>query len=358
MAKITIRPAWVFTSETGERVDPQLFVLLKAIHDSGKLTIAARQAQLSYRYAWNLLTRWARFFNSPLVAMERGKGAQLTVLGSKLLWAEQRSDASLFPQLENIASELNLEIAKVVKEAQSVIKVFCSHGYAVEKLPMLMRQYGSATVDIQYMDSVPALMALIKNQCDLAGFHVPLGNIGQHLWQQYTKWLKPKRQHVIRLVTRTQGLIVARGNPLSVYSLKDLIRPEIRFVNRQRESGTRLLLDGLLKEQSIDSRLINGHSGGEFTHAAVAAFVASGMADVAFGVEPAARQFKLDFIPLIKERYMLAVNKTSLKLTQIQELLKLLQGSEFEKIIKFIPGYEIDNPGNILDIDQVISLEN
>ena len=358
MTKITIRPAWIFISETGQKVDPQLFVLLKAIHDNGKLTIAAKQAQLSYRYAWNLLGKWALFFNSPLVTMERGRGAQLTILGSKLLWAEQRSDASFFPQLENIASELNLEIAKAVKDAQSVIKIYCSHGYAVEKLPMLMRQHGNATLDIQYMDSVPALMSLIKNQCDLAGFHVPLGRIGQDLWQQYTKWLKPKRQNVIRLVIRTQGLIVARGNPLSIYSLKDLVRPEIRFVNRQRESGTRLLLDGLLKAQSIDSRLINGHHGGEFTHAAVAAFVASGMADAAFGVEPAARQFKLDFIPLIKERYMLAVNKNALKLTQIQELLNLLQSGEFEKIIKSIPGYEIDNPGNILDIDKVISLDN
>ena len=255
--------------------------------------------------------------------------------------------------MENIASELNLEIAKALKDAQSVIKVYCSHGYAVEKLPILMRQYGSATVDIQYMDSVPALISLAKNQCDLAGFHIPLGDCGKNLWQQYSKWLKPNRQQVIRLVIRTQGLMVAKNNPLNIQSLRDLVRPEIKFVNRQRESGTRLLLDGLLKTQGIDSKMINGYAGGEFTHAAVAAFVASDMADVAFGVEPAARQFKLDFIPLIKERYMLAINKSSLKLTQIQELLNLLQGKEFEKIINLLPGYEIDNPGTTLDVNNV-----
>ncbi len=108
MAKITIRPAWTFVSDNGEKVHPQLFGLLAAIHEHGKLTFAAKHVKLSYRYAWSLLGKWERFFGGALVAMERGRGAKLTALGAKLLWAEQRTDANLFPQLENIASELNL----------------------------------------------------------------------------------------------------------------------------------------------------------------------------------------------------------------------------------------------------------
>src|SRR5262245_31630371 len=158
MAKITIRPAWTFTSDSGERVDPQLFTLLGAIHDTGKLTLAVQQVKLSYRYAWDLLDKWSRFFGSPLVKKERGKGARLTALGEKLLWAAQRSDANLFPHLENIASELNLEIRHALKEsaAKSVIHIHASHGYAVEKLPALMHGHGHATVDLQYMGSVAA----------------------------------------------------------------------------------------------------------------------------------------------------------------------------------------------------------
>src|SRR5262245_4510843 len=265
MAKITIRPAWTFVSDSGEKVDAQLFELLAAIHDRGKLTLAAKDVRLSYRYAWTLLGNWERFFGGPLVKMERGRGTLLTRRGAKLLWAEQRSDANLFPQLENIASELNLEIGYALKNAQPVIHLHASHGYAVEKLPALMAKHGHATVDLQYMGSVAAVASMARGACDLAGFHVPFGEQAANLWREYAKWLKPRKHAIIRLVTRMQGLIVAKGNPLAIGSLGDLQRPGVRFVNRQRDSGTRLLLDGLLARQAVDSRRIQGYETGEFT---------------------------------------------------------------------------------------------
>jgi molybdate transport repressor ModE-like protein len=347
MAKITIRPAWTFVSDNGEKVDPQLFGLLAAIHDQGKLTLAAKQVKLSYRYAWALLGRWERFFGGPLVAMERGRGAKLTALGEKLLWAEQRSDANLFPQLENIASELNLEIAHALKSAQPIVHIHASHGYAVEKLPALMSGHGHADVDLQYMGSVAAVTSLAQNRCDLAGFHVPFGELAATQWREYAKWLKPRKHGVLRLVTRTQGLIVAKGNPLAITSFADLLRPGMRFVNRQRDSGTRILLDNLLAKQGIDPRRVQGYEGGEFTHAAVAAFVASGMANVGFGIEPAAKQFKLDFIPVIKERYMLACRLESLRDAAIQELIRLVQGAEYREMVSPVAGYALDHPGKL-----------
>ncbi len=347
MAKITIRPAWTFVSETGEKVDPQLFGLLAALHEHGKLTLAAKQVHLSYRYAWTLLAKWERFFGGPLVAKERGRGAKLTPLGDKLLWAEQRTDANLFPQLENIASELNLEIGSALRSAQPVMHIHASHGYAVEKLPLLMSRHGHSSIDLKYMASIAAVTSLARDACDLAGFHVPLGEQAANLWREYAKWLKPRKHGIIRLVTRTQGLILAKGNPLSIAALADLQRPGVRFVNRQRDSGTRTLLDGLLARQSIDARRIQGYDTGEFTHAAVAAFVASGMADVAFGIEPAARQFKLDFVPVIKERYMLACRLESLKHAAIQELIALIQGPEYLGMIDPVAGYALDSPGKV-----------
>src|SRR5262245_19831528 len=352
MAKITIRPAWVFTSDSGERVDPQLFDLLAAIHDTGKLTLAVKEVKLSYRYAWDLLDKWSEFFGSPLVKKERGKGARLTTLGEKLLWAAQRSDANLFPHLENIASELNLEIGQALRESKSVIHIHASHGYAVEKLPTLMHRHGHATVDLQYMGSVAALASLFVGHCDLAGFHVPIGDLGPNLWEHYAKWIKPRHQRIIRLVIRTQGLIVAKGNPHKISSLADLQRPGVRFVNRQRGSGTRILLDGLFRSLSLEPHSIQGYDSGEFTHAAVAAFVASGMADVGFGIEPAARQFKLDFLPMVKERYMLTCRTESLKQAPIQELIALLHGPEFREVIGPVPGYSLDDPGEVVTIKE------
>jgi putative molybdopterin biosynthesis protein len=347
MAKITIRPAWTFISESGEKVDPQLFELLAAIHEHGKLTLAAKQVKLSYRYAWALVGKWEKFFGGPLVAKERGRGATLTLLGEKLLWAEQRTDANLFPQLENIASELNLEISRALKSAQPVLHLHASHGYAVEKLPDLMNRHGHAAIDLQYMGSLAAVTSLARGACDLAGFHVPMGEMWSGHWREYAKWLKPRKHAIIRLVTRTQGLIVAKGNPRGIASLADLVRPGVRFVNRQRESGTRILLDGLLARQSIDPKRIQGYDSGEFTHAAVAAFVASGMADVGMAIEPAARQFKLDFVPVVKERYMLACRVEALKHAPVQELTALMQGPEYGQMLQPVAGYAPDSPGQV-----------
>jgi len=353
VSKILIKPSWTFSSESGETLDPQLFRLLRAIHEAGKLTVAAQQARLSYRYAWDLLSKWGQFFGTPLVKMERGRGAALTQLGEKLVWAEQRSGASLFPQLENIASELNLEISRALKESATLLRIHASYGYAVEKLPTLMREHGHAEVDLQYMASVAALASLARGDCDLAGFHVPLGDLGLTLWEHYEKYLRPRQQRIIRLVIRTQGLIVPRGNPRNVTSLQDLRQPGARFANRQLGSGTRILLDGLLQRQGIDSRAIQGYDSGEFTHAAVAAFVASGMADIAFGIEPAARQFKLDFVPMVQERYMLACLKDSLRLPAVRELLSLLQRPGFAQLLGAVPGYAPDDPGEVVALKDV-----
>ena len=353
MSKIEIRPSWVFTSDTGETLDPQLFRLLRAIHDSGKLTEASRTVRLSYRHAWDLLLKWGRFFGTPVVHMERGRGARLTSLGEKLLWAEQRSDASLHPQLENIASELNLEISRARQQPNAVLRVHASYGYAVERLPPLLRAGGLADIDIHYTASVAALAALAQGECDMAGFHVPVGDLGQLLWQSYEKFLKPKLHRIVRLVTRTQGLMVARGNPLGIRDLADLQRPGLRIANRQKGSGTRMLFDGLMARQGIARHQIDGYERGEFTHAAVAAFVGSGMADVAFGIEPAARQFRLDFIPIVNEYYMLACHKDSLELPALRELLQQVQTEEFRRQIEQTPGYAIDRPGTVCTLPEM-----
>jgi molybdate transport repressor ModE-like protein len=353
VTKIQIRPSWVFTTDGGDEVDPQLFRVLRGIHDGGKLTFAARQAGISYRHAWDLLGKWSRFFGTPLARMERGRGATLTALGAKLLWAEQRSDASLFPHLETIASELNVEIRRAVQDARSVIRIHASHGYAIEKLPSLLADHARAAVDIHYTSSVAALAALSRGECELAGFHVPLGELGEELWKHYAKWLHPRQQRIVKMVTRTQGLILASGNPLGITSIADLARPGLRFVNRQAGSGTRILLDGLLARAGVDARDIQGYSSGEFTHAAVAAFVASGMADVAFAIEPAARRFRLDFLPVVQERYMLAAHRDRLRLAAVRELLALLRGPLFLEAIAGEPGYAPDHPGEVVAVEEI-----
>jgi molybdate-binding protein len=119
----------------------------------------------------------------------------------------------------------------------------------------------------------------------------------------------------------------------------DLARAGLRFGKRQPGSGTRFLLDCLLEEAGVDTRDIAGYEQGEYTHAAVAAYVASGMADVGFGVETPARRFKLDFLPVDRERYFLLCHEAALSRPRLQALLQVLRSADYQRGVGELPGY-------------------
>jgi molybdate-binding protein len=187
----------------------------------------------------------------------------------------------------------------------------------------------------------------------VAGLHVPTGPLGALSINRIQPWLRPD-QRVITFVVRTQGLMLAPGNPLGIEALADLARAELRFVNREPGSGTRLLLEDLLRRDGLDSTAIKGFHSEEFTHAAVAAYVASGMADVGFGVEAAARQFGLTFIPMAREHYCLLCREDSLELPAMAALLRVLQDPEFQERISRLPGYALSRPGDVLPFTQAV----
>ncbi len=133
----------------------------------------------------------------------------------------------------------------------------------------------------------------------------------------------------------------------------------MRFINRQRNSGTRFLLEGLLAEAEVDSDRISGFENGEFTHAAVAAYVASGMADVGFGLETPARRFKLDFIPLANERYFLMCEADALEQGIVKEIVEILQSPEFREAVDALPGYDARHAGRVWRLGEAFpSLED
>lgn len=348
MKQIRITPAWYFTDEAGNRLDPQLFELLQAIHQHEKLTRAARDVGISYRHAWNLLNKWGEFFGIALVEMQRGRGARLTTLGEKLLWAEQRVIARLGPQLESLGSELNLEIQQSLEGVKPVLRLHASHGYAVALLP---RFAGDFQLDLQYCNPRDALLALNRGACDLAGFHLPSVAIDARLITAYRRLLKPRSHRVIRFITRRQGLMVKPGNPCGIHGLEDLVRDDVRFINRQHESGTRALLDGLLREARLPVRRIRGYELEEYTHSAVAAYIAAGMADAGFGVEAAARQFGLEFLPQASENYLLVCHRRSLDEPKLQRFLAVIGSEAFRAAVDELPGYTPDDCGRVIEVD-------
>jgi putative molybdopterin biosynthesis protein len=147
---------------------------------------------------------------------------------------------------------------------------------------------------------------------------------------------------------RDQGLIVRSGNPAGVGSLADLARPDVRFVNRQRGSGTRVLLDYELKRRGIDPAAIGGYEREEFTHLAVAAAVQGGSADVGLGVMSAARALDLEFVPLLREQYDLVVGAEFWEQDVLAPLRAALASAELRQQVEALGGYDVSRMGEVL----------
>ncbi len=352
MNRIVIKPQWMFSGDADQQRQkmPALLGLLSAIYEDGNLTRACVTVGISYRYAWGLIRNGVQIFGVPLVKLTRGQGAKLTALGEKLVWADKRIVARLAPILDSLASELESEIERARADSRAVLRIYASHGYAVAMLRdfLLRRQI---PVELQFRGGMDALASMSHSNCELAGFHVPVGSYQPMVLAHYAKLLRSKSQKLIAVSTRRQGIMVAKGNPLAIRSFADLGKPGIRFVNRQLGSGTRMLLELMLEREQLDSRSISGFEVVEFTHDAVAAYIASGMADAGLGVEPGARKFNLDFIPLVNERYFLACHDNTLATPPVQELLLALQSNEFRTVINNQHGLDSANSGAVMSID-------
>jgi molybdate transport repressor ModE-like protein len=321
--------------------------LLNQIGVTGKIGRAADRVGLSYRHAWNLIEKWSAFFEAPLVERRRGNGTRLTPLGDKLVWAGQRLEARLGPQLQNLSQELETEINQLLPRRPSIIRVHASHGFAVSKLRELLTREEDLGLDLRYVSTQNSLASLAQDGCDLAGMHLPRGELRKKSIAAYKGWLAPNVHRVIGFVTREMGLMVQRGNPFGIVSLDQLLNPSIRFVNRDPDSGTRLLFDQLLAQVKLAGSAINGYERVEFTDAAVAAYVASGMADVTFGVEATARQFDLEFVRLVTEDYFFVCQKQLLELEAMKRVLSIMRGDEFQATISQLAGYKSSDAGSV-----------
>src|SRR5258705_7520114 len=347
MLNTEMQTVWRFQKEAPPHTTLVMLGILNEIRKTGKLTSAANHAHLSYRHVWNLVEQWSIFWAPPLAKTRRGKGSKLTAFGEKLVWAGQRMQARLGPQLENLAQELATEIKPFLHQRPSVIRVHASHGFAVSKLRELLDREPGIGVDLRYVSNQNSLVSLAQGACDLSGVHLPRGELRAKAVQSCREWLDPREDRVISFVTREMGLMVKRGNPLEITSMKDLVDRKARFVNRDHDSGTRLLFDQLLALHKIDEAQINGAQQMEFTHAAVAAYVARGMADASFGVEAAARQFGLDFVRLLTEDYFFVCRCAVLETEPRLRVLEIMKGNEFHKAVAALPGYVAANTGSV-----------
>ncbi|MBL8327972.1 MAG: helix-turn-helix transcriptional regulator [Rubrivivax sp.] len=343
--------------QRGSDISNPLFELLQALRDGGSILKASRQLGQSYRHTWGSIKRWEEVLGQPLVVWAQGQRAQLTPFAERMMWAELRARARLAPHIE----ALRVELARVVQEAlagdHDSLTVLASHDLALPVLGELVRDSQRLHIDLRFVGSVDALQALAEGRCQVAGFHVPVLPSGEHRFAaEMRPRLKPGLHKLIAALRRTQGLIVAPGNPLQLRSLKDLPERRLRFINRQSGSGTRLLTEHLMAEAGVDPQLVAGwNDETENSHVAVAASVASGVADVGVGVSAAAQAFGLGFVPLVEEDYFLVCLKDVLEEPPVQRLRQALAGPAWAQALGALPGYHpAPQPGEVLSLTRAL----
>ncbi len=346
--------AWRLGCGQYKSATPTLFRLLRAIDEFGSLARAARSINISYRNAWNLVNHWADQLGQPLVVMERGRGTTLSPLGKKLLWAESYTQDKTSVLLSDIANELREALDTVdTKPHVKPLTIFASHCLTHSILKEVFLDRTSAELDIKNAGSAKALTALAEGQCTAAGFHMVDGDIKTDFVRRYRHCINPKQFTFIHAFTRRQGLIVAADNPKEINDIGDLTRTDIHMVNRQLQSGTRLLLDSLLRRNDIQPQQINGYETVEFTHSAVGALVASGSADAGVGTEASAAQFGLGFIPLANENYFYATANTNLHSPEINNFTSALVSEAFRKRVRQLEGYNPKDSGKRIPAETV-----
>ena len=276
--------------------------------------------------------------------LQRGAGVIMS-----LVRADGIAQIPRFSEGLDAGSRVEVQLLRPLGEVQNTIVAIGSHDLTLDLIAShLSRRQPGLGLSSSHVGSLGGLIALRRGEAHIAGCHLLDEATGEYNVSYIQRYLPSVPLVLMNLVGRVQGLIVPTGNPNGIYSLEDLGRPDVVFVNRQRGSGTRVLLDYKLAGMSLDGEGISGYDREEYSHLAVAAAVASGSADTGLGILSAARALGLDFVPLLTERYDLVVPREHFGSELLQPLINLLQDSEFRREVESLGGYETGDMGKIM----------
>ena len=235
---------------------------------------------------------------------------------------------------------VDVTLLRGVGEIDRTIVAVGSHDLVLDLAASKLRTVDpGVTLASSNVGSLGGLVALRDGLCHLAGSHLLDPETGQYTLPYVDRVLGERDVAVVRLVHREQGLIVAPGNPLAIGAIEDVARADVRYINRQRGAGTRVLLDHELRRRAIPADAVSGYAREEHTHLAVAAAIAAGRADTGLGIMAAARAFALDFVPVTREPYDLVLSTDTLENPVTAPLWALLQDPDFRDAVEELGGY-------------------
>ncbi|WP_297630386.1 molybdopterin biosynthesis protein [uncultured Clostridium sp.] len=242
----------------------------------------------------------------------------------------------------NEGEEVKVSLFKPIEEIEKNIISIGSHDILMD----ILRDYINLTSS--HVGSMGGIMAIKKGECHLAPIHLLDSGTGEYNISYVKKYFK-EPMILIKGVNRVQGFIVKKGNPKNIKSIKDLVREDVTFVNRQRGAGTRLLLDYLLKKNDLNKEDIKGYDREMLTHMSVAAEVKSSKIDVGLGVYSAAHEMDLDFIEVANEEYDFLIKASSLEF--LKPFIEAIKSKEFKGKLEALGGYTLENTGKLIYIN-------
>ena len=246
-------------------------------------------------------------------------------------------------------SEVKVRLLSTVEKLENTVVVIGSHDPLLDELgDMLHVADQSVYMSSSHVGSMGGIMAIRRGEAHVAGCHLLDTQSGKYNLSFIRKYFPNGGVKLISCVGRQQGMMVAKGNPLNIQKFADIAREGIRYVNRQKGSGTRILTDYLCQKNNLDTDAIYGYDREELTHNSVAVQIASGSADAGMGIYSAAKLYDLDFIPICIEEYDLLIPDHAWDTPQVQQLLATLKSDTFKEKILTMGGYTVEKPGEVV----------
>ncbi len=275
--------------------------------------------------------------------VQRGAGVIMSLVRADGLVKIPRFSEGL-----DAGAEVEAELLRPLAEVENTIVAIGSHDLTLDLMgSFLSRNLSGVNLSSSHVGSLGGLIALRRGEAHLAGSHLLDEGTGEYNVSYIQRYLSGVPVALVNLVGRVQGLLVKPGNPKEIHTLADLLRDDVAFVNRQRGSGTRVLLDYKLKELNISPEQLRGYEREEYSHLAVAAAVHGGAADAGLGILSAARALNLDFVPLLNERFDLVMPVAHFESDLLRPLLNLLSNEEFRQAVTNLGGYDVSRMGQI-----------
>ena len=247
--------------------------------------------------------------------------------------------------------EVNVRLLSPRSKLENTLVVIGSHDPLLDELAdMLHLENPELYMSSSHVGSMGGIMAIRRGEAHAAGCHLLDTADGSYNRSFIRKYFPKGDVRLISCVGRQQGLMVARGNPLNIRKFSDIARDGVRYVNRQKGSGTRILTDYLCKREHVDASAIYGYDREELTHTSVAAQIVSGSADAGMGIYSAAKLYDLDFIPICIEEYDLIIPDHAWDTPMVRSLLTILKSDAFREKILSLGGYTVDNPGEVIPV--------